>query len=93
MTTIMGVTFGKIKNVRKDVLEEGVYFAEVEISFQEGFPFEWNNYCARADDHALTGKWVYQQIMDGNFEGGITLTEPFEPEDIEQPISQGAQTL
>ena len=75
MTTIMGVTFGKIKNVKQDCVEAGVYYADVELSAQEGFPMEWYPYTARSDDLALTGKWVYQQIIDGNFDGEITLTE------------------
>jgi hypothetical protein len=74
MATIMGVTFGKIKNVKQDCVEVGVYYADVELSIQEGFPMEWCQYTARSDDRALTGKWVYQQIIDGNFDGEITLT-------------------
>lgn len=78
MTTISGVTFGKIQNVRKSGDEEGVYFADVEISPAEGFPFELCLYCARHDDYAITGKWVYQQIVEGNFEGTIRQLEPLE---------------
>lgn len=69
---ILHITFGSIKNVRKDLSEEGVYIADVELSEAEGFPMETHLYCARHDDHAITGKWVYQQIIDGNFEGEIT---------------------
>jgi len=65
------ITFGLIRNVRKSGDEEGVYFADVEISEDEGFPFESFFYCARSDDYAVTGKWVYQQISQGNFEGEI----------------------
>jgi hypothetical protein len=52
--------------------EEGVYLADVMLSEAEGFPMTMHLYCARHDDYAITGKWVYQQIMDGNFEGEIT---------------------
>lgn len=93
MTTIMGITFGSIRNVFKDCLEEGVYHAEVEISPQEGFPLEWHNYCARHDDLALTGKWVYQQIIDGNFEGEMQLTVAETDASLPSPVSTGTQTL
>lgn len=100
MTTIQGITFGGIKNVKKSGDEEDVYFADVEMSEAEGFPMETHLYCARADDYAMTGRWVYQQIIDGNIEGGITQLVPnTNPETGElwpvqnQPISQGAQTL
>ena len=103
MTTIGYITFGAIKNVRKSGDEDGVYFADVEISEAEGFPFEIQLYCARSDDHAMTGKWVYQQIADGNFEGELVQLEPnVDPvtdlpwpvvSPVAQPISQGTQTL
>lgn len=70
--TIGNVTFGQIKNVRKSGDEEGVYFADVEMSEAEGFPFETHIYCARSNDYAMTGRWVYQQIVDGNIVGSIT---------------------
>ena len=101
MTTQVGnVTFGAIKNVRKSGDEDGVYFADIEISEAEGFPFELCLYCARSDDYAMTGCWVYQQIIEGNIEGGITQLAPNtnpetgEPWPVQaQPASQGAQTL
>lgn len=76
MTNISGITFGKISNVRKSGDDQNVYFADVEISPAEGFPAEVCLYCARGDDYALTGKWVYQQIVDGNFEGEMTQLTP-----------------
>lgn len=99
MTTTIGhITFGAIKNVRKSGDEEGVYFADVEMQQAEGFPFVTCKYCARSDDYAMTGRWVYQQIIDGNIEGEITQLAPRVDPDTgepwpEQPISQGAQTL
>jgi hypothetical protein len=101
MTTQIGnITFGQIKNVRKSGDEEGVYFADVEFSEAEGFPMETHFYCVRADDYATTGRWIYQQIIDGNIVGSITQLAP----DINpftllpnppfvQPVSQGSQTL
>jgi hypothetical protein len=95
--TISNITFGAIKNVRKSGDEDGVYFADVEMSIAEGFPMETNLYCARSDDYAMTGKWVYQQIIDGNFEGSITQliagADPVTGLVPVQPISQGTQTL
>ena len=97
-TTINGITFGAIRNVRKSGDEEGVYFADVEIQEAEGFPFETHFYCARLDDYAMTGRWVCEQILNGNFEGEITQLLP--NADVvtgvvpaNQPISIGAQTL
>ena len=74
--TLGNITFGQIKNVRKSGDEEGVYFADVEISEAEGFPFEECFYCAKVNDYAITGKWVYQQIIDGNIVGTITQLAP-----------------
>lgn len=70
--TIGNVIFGEIKNVRKSGDEESVYFADVEMSEAKGFPMKTHIYCARADDYAMTGRWVYQQIIDGNIVGSIT---------------------
>ena len=98
--TIGNVIFGLIKNVRKSGDEEGVYFADVEFQEAEGFPMETHFYCVRSNDYAMTGSWVYQQIMEGNIVGSITqltagadaITGEIPPE-IVQPISIGAQTL
>lgn len=99
MQTIGNITLGGIKNVRKSGDEEGLYCADVEFSPSEGFPMETVPFIVRASDPALTGKWVYQQIIDGNFEGplvqhppGVDIETGQVPEAI-QPVSQGAQTL
>jgi hypothetical protein len=99
--TVSGVTFGAIKNVRKSGDEDEVYFADVEIQEAEGFPFTANFYCARSDDYAMTGRWVYQQIIDGNIEGEIVQLAPNvnpvtglpNPPPPAQPPTFGAQTL
>ena len=101
MTIQIGnVTFGQIKNVRKSGNEEGVYFADVELSEAEGFPMETHFYCARSDDYAMTGRWVYQQIIEGNIVGTITQlavnVDPVtgQPWVIpEQPQTSGSQNL
>jgi len=97
--TIGNVTFGQIKNVRKSGDEEGVYFADVEMSEADGFPFEINIYCARSNDYAMSGRWVYQQIINGNIVGSITQLAPDtnpetgEPWNRTQPTTIGTQTL
>jgi hypothetical protein len=97
-TQIGNITFGQILNVRKSGYEEGVYFADVEISEAEGFPFEACFYCARDNDYAITGKWVYKQIVEGNIVGTITQLAagvdpqtglPYPP----QPQTTGSQNL
>ena len=98
--TIGNITFGQIKNVRKSGDEEGVYFADVEFSEAEGFPMETHIYCARDNDYAKTGKWVYQQIIDGNIVGTITqlaagvdpVTGQIPSENV-QPSTTGSQDL
>jgi hypothetical protein len=59
---------------------------------------ETHIYCARSDDYAMTGKWVYQQIIDGNIIGSITQLAP----DVDpmtglpvppQPTTTGSQDL
>ena len=98
-TQIGNTTFRQIKNVRKSGDEEGVYFADVEISEAEGFPFETHIYCARSNDYAITGRWVYQQIIDGNIVGSITQLAPDTnpetglPWDRTQPRTNGSQNL
>ena len=99
-TQIGNIIFGQILNVRKSSDEEGVYFADIEMSEAEGFPMETHIYCARSDDYAITGKWVYKQIVEGNIVGTITQLalntdpvtgQPF-PEPV-QPTTQGSQDL
>lgn len=98
-TTIGNITFGQIHNVRKSGDEEGVYFADVEMQEAEGFPFETHIYCARSNDYAITGRWVYQQIIEGNIVGEITQlaagVDPAtgQPWHRDQPQTTGAQTL
>jgi hypothetical protein len=99
-TTIGNIIFGQIKNVRKSGHEEGVYFADVEMSEAEGFPFETHLYCARSDDYAITGKWVYNQIIEGNIVGTITqMAAGADPvtgqvsETQSQPSTTGSQDL
>ena len=97
--TVGTVTFQKIFNVNKSADQEGVYFCEVTIDYNNGFPTETDWYCARSDDYALTGKWVYQQIIDGNYDGDIKQLQvgenPITGEIIlpEQPVTTETQDL
>ena len=99
MTTQIGnITFGQILNVRKSGDEENVYFADVEFSEAEGFPMETHIYCARSDDYAMTGRWVYKQIVEGNIVGTITQLAPnVDPQTglpyPPQPQTTGSQDL
>lgn len=81
-----GITIGKITDVKKSGDEEGVYFANVELSLAEGFPLESSFYCARSDDYAVTGKWIYQQIISGNFVGKIKQLPAMVDPMTEQPV-------
>ena len=96
-TTIGNVTFGSMSNVRKSGDEENTYFADVEISEAEGFPMETLLYCAKADDYAMTGRWVYAQIIAGNFSGTVTQldagVDPITGLVLVQPTTTGTQTL
>ena len=61
---------------------------------------ETHTYCARSNDYAMTGRWVYQQIVDGNIVGSITQLAPDvdlmtglpEPQTV-QPNTTGSQDL
>jgi len=95
---IGNITFGQILNVRKSGDEENVYFADVEMAEAEGFPMETHIYCARDNDYAMTGRWVYKQIVEGNIVGAITQLaagvnpvtgQPYPP----QPQTTGSQDL
>jgi hypothetical protein len=101
--TIGNIVFGEIKNVRKSGDEEGVYVADVELRGVDERSFTTSTYCARYDDCAITGQWVYEQIVSNNIVGSVTQLPvgvdlvtglPLQPiQSIAQPISQGAQDL
>lgn len=73
---INGINFGSISNVRIIDNGQNAYYADVQISYSGDDNFETCFYCATATDVAPTGQWVYQQIMDGNFQGEITHLAP-----------------
>lgn len=89
---IGNITFGQILNVRKSGDEDGVYFADVEFSEAEGFPMEIHFYCARDNDYAMTGRWVYKQIIEGNIVGTITQLAPNTDPVTGQPLLERSTT-
>lgn len=80
MSTKIGqLEIGAIRNVKASGDEPNVYFADVEICFEENLGFESCLYVARQDDFAATGKFIYQQIVDGSFEGELIQLPPTPP--------------
>lgn len=67
---IGNTTIGKIFNVCTRDNDDSCFFCKVE--FIENDNTETVNYVARKSDSALTGKYIYQQIVDGKFEGQIS---------------------
>lgn len=70
----MSATFGQttlanIREVRTHNNDTSIYFCKLDMTF-EGKKEEVK-YVARFNDVAETGKWVYQQIVSGNFDGQI----------------------
>lgn len=71
----MSKTFGQttlsnIREVRTRAGDTTTYFCKLTISYG-GEPPEEVRYVARPTDIAETGQWVYQQIVEGNFDGEI----------------------
>ena len=63
-------TLGNIREVRTHGNDTSTYFCKLTFTY-ENDPPEEVKYVARASDNAETGRWVYQQIVAGNFEGKI----------------------
>lgn len=68
-----------LKNVRR--LPDGGFLLNIDLLTPTD-PLETVEYCARSGDIAETGKWVYQQIIEGNFEGEITDWVPPPPPSV-----------
>jgi hypothetical protein len=71
----MSKTFGQttlsdICEVRTQAGNTSTYFCKLTATYDGEQPEEIE-YVARATDVAETGQWVYQQIVDGNFDGEI----------------------
>lgn len=76
-----GIEITNLRNVQR--MPDGAFMLNVDLITLED-PFETVTYCARSTDFAETGKWVYQQIIDGNFEGEITDWVPPPPPSAEE---------
>lgn len=71
----MSKTFGQtilsnIREVRTRAGDTTTYFCKLTMVY-DGEPPEEVRYVARSTDIAETGQWVYQQIVEGNFDGEI----------------------
>jgi hypothetical protein len=88
------VALGKISNVRTVNGNTSVYYCYVEM-VEEGFEPEVAQYVASRTDVAVTGKWVYQQIVNGNIEGEIVdvseTVDPFTGEERPDTSAQDAR--
>jgi hypothetical protein len=94
MKNFGNVSLGKISNVCIRGGDASCYFCKVELSL-ESEPTEVVNYVARGTDIAETGQWVYQQIIDGNFEGELAdlavNVDPFTREILVDPTNERAR--
>ncbi len=94
MQNFGNVSLGKISNVRTRGGKTDCYFCEIEL--QEGNAgVEIAKYVAVPNDIAVTGQWVYSQIMAGNFEGEIVdvdaNVDPFTLEPLPDLKTQNAR--
>ncbi len=71
ITKFGSIGFGKISNVKTLENDPSCFHCNVEL-YDDADNMEVVTYVARGNDIVATGKWVYQQIIDGNFEGEIS---------------------
>lgn len=64
------VSLGNIQRVCTIKGDKSTYYCKIMFS-DENTSEELVNYIARIDDMTETGKWVYQQITEGKFQGKI----------------------
>jgi cell pole-organizing protein PopZ len=80
-----GIEITNLRNVQRT--HDGAFILDVDLVTKDD-PFETVKYCARDGDVAETGQWVYQQIIEGNFEGEITDWVPPPPPSVEEVAAQ-----
>ena len=80
-----GIEITNLRNVRR--MPDGAFLLNVDL-VAPGDPSETVEYVARDGDVAVTGQWVYQQIVEGNFEGTITDWVPPPPPSVEEINNQ-----
>ena len=71
ITKFGSIGFGKISNVKTLEVDPSCFHCNIEL-YDSSDSMELVEYVARGNDAADTGRWVYQQIIDGNFEGEIS---------------------
>lgn len=76
-----GIEITNLANVRR--LPDGGFLLNVDL-YTPTDGLETVDYVARDGDVAETGKWVYEQIVAGNFEGEITDWVPPPPPTAEE---------
>ena len=75
-----GIEITNLQNVQR--MPDGSFLLNVDLVTSSD-PLETVQYCARDNDVAETGQWVYQQVIEGNFEGEITDWVPPPPPPVE----------
>lgn len=75
-----GIEITNLRNVQRH--PGGYFILNVDLVTSES-SLETVSYVARDGDVAETGQWVYQQIVEGNFEGAITDWVPPPPPSVE----------
>jgi|LakMenEpi03Aug12_release.lakeMendotaPanAssembly.Ray.scaffolds.fasta_scaffold100030_3 hypothetical protein len=76
-----GIEITNLRNVQR--MPDESFLLDVDI-LAPGSPVETVVYCARGSDIAVTGQWVYQQIIEGHIQGEITNWVPFPPPSNEE---------
>lgn len=71
-----------LRNVQR--LPDGAFLLNVDLITPTDGVESGVQYVAKAGDIAVTGQWVYQQILEGNFEGSITDWVPPPPPTAEE---------
>jgi hypothetical protein len=76
-----GIEITNLRRVQR--FPDGAFLLLVDLKTPTD-PLESVEYVARDGDVVETGQWVYQQIVEGNFEGEITEWVPPPPPTVEQ---------
>jgi hypothetical protein len=76
-----GTEITNLRNVQR--FPDGAFLLLIDLKTPTD-PLESVEYVARDGDVAGTGQWIYQQIVEGNFEGEITDWVPPPPLTVEE---------
>lgn len=80
-----GIEITNLRNVQR--FPDGAFMLLVDLKTPTD-PLESVEYVARDGDVAVTGQWIYQQIIEGNFEGEITEWVPPPPPTVDEIAAQ-----